>query len=1456
MGSTLNDDPLGRFLPAVGNWFRDALGAPTPAQAAAWPSIAGGSHTLIAAPTGSGKTLAGFLACLDDLWRRPGPSTGVGVLYISPLKALNEDVARNLEWPRQGIVRVAEGLGSPLREIRVAVRTGDTPAAERQRLVRKPPDVLITTPESLHLILTSRAREILRGVHHVLVDEIHALCGNKRGVFLSVLLERLEAIRPGGFVRVGMSATQRPLDEVARFLGGRQSRPGAGGRWTFSERPVTVIDAGVRKDLDLQVVAPATLLGPVPEKTVWPSIERQLSGWIGEHRSTIVFANNRRLVERLTARINDRPDDDAAEEPQAQAHHGSISLERRREVEDRLKRGELRAVVATASLELGIDMGAVDLVVQVESPGGVARGLQRIGRAGHGVGLSSKGRLVAKTAGDLLELAAVAKGMMLGQVEALRVPTDCLDILAQQVIACVAVDRWDAPALFDLFRGAYPYRNLPADAFERVLEMISGRFGLDGFRDLKPRVSWDRIHNRLEPLPGTAQLAIVGGGAIPDTGRYPLLLGENGARLGELDEEFVLERRVGETFVLGTATWRIESIDPQRVVVRRAEGQPAFLPFYRGESAGRTAEVGELVGTLCRELADRVDQPGVISWLESEYRLDTAAARQLRGHVARQKRVAGVVPDDRTVLVEAFRDPTGDMGLAVLTPFGNRLHLALKLALQGHLRERMGIDAACIHDDDAILIRLPGVEDPPLDLLGDLTPERAEEWIRRELPDSPLFGLRFRQNAGRALLMPRPDPGKRAPLWLQRLRAKDLLQVVRRVPDFPVVVETLRECLDDDLSLGRLRSFLSAIQDGSIRVVGRSGETPSPFTSEVIFKFTQKYLYEWDEPRRNDGPHPAGLGGDLIDRLQGPEDSARWMDAEAIAAVERRLRGHGLSPRTVAEMAEELRRLGDLDESEILPGMGPLLETLEAEGRAERIELAGVDRPGRWILAEEDALYRSAFDVEADRASIERVVLRYLETHALIGLPELLRRYPIDPATATDLLERWSESGRLVAIPDANGEGTRWADPANRRAVEQWAILQQRRSAVTLPPEAFADFQARWQKAHPATRLRGQEAVGAALESLEGFALAIHSWENAVLPARVEGFRSSWLDDEWADGSWRWREDGDLVAFATRDFGGAWPDSGRDPLDEDSARILEYLDRRDASFATDIAVETGISPSRVRQSLDALARLGLATNDRLDPLRAPENAPAEALAAAQAGRGRRIRLTGSGRGRNAKPEGRWTRIRPRQGGEGSYLSWIEALLGRYPVLCRETAELDPWAPPWRELLPYLDRAELRGEVRRGYFVEGLSGIQFASPEAAESLARYDRDRPADSAPWLLNSIDPANLYGSGAPFDIPLLDGGKARLVRSPGNSLAMIGGRPVLIIEAHGRRLTGLPSASDEELSTAIALISTLAGPSRRVIKVETYNGEPACRCAATPWLAAAGLVREPPAMTYYAGW
>ncbi len=1546
----MDADPLDLFLPPVRAWFRAVLGEPTPPQRLGWPGIVAGQSTLILAPTGSGKTLAAFLACLDWLWRQGPLAPGVRVLYVSPLKALNNDISRNLRLPLEGIVDTARQLGTPLPDLDVAVRTGDTSTAERQRQARRPPHILITTPESLHLLLTSRARETLRGVRFCIVDEIHALCTNKRGVFLALLLERLEALNvernsfrsangernefrsTPGLVRIGLSATQRPLAEVARFLGG--STLDSDGR--LVERPVTIVDAGLRKDLDLLVVNPVEQFGPLPERSIWPSIYRLLGDEIRQHRSTLVFANDRRSVERITSFLN-------VDQEIARAHHGSVDLARRQEIETALKDGRLPAVVATASLEMGIDMGAVDLVCQVASPGSVARALQRVGRAGHLVGQRSKGRLIPKTLPDLLEMAVLAREMAAGRVEESRVPTNCLDVLAQQVVALASLEPWSVPELFALVRRAYPYRDLSPQAFETTLEMISGRYrferitpqestqrgtlnhpnersessvsavaimgaeegsapassgGRNTLDALQGRVSWDRVHNRLLPLPGSQQMALVNGGTIPDTGQYAAYAGA--VRVGELDEEFVYERRIGDSFLLGTNAWRIDRIEADRVQVLPAEGAPAMVPFWRGEGGGRSFELGQAIGAFLRELTARLDDEDRLDWLRREFHLDQNAARNLCFHVTRQLLAAGCLPTDQTLLIEASRDQLGDWQVLLLSPLGHRLHLSLRLALEASLRRRLGYRPQCLHHDDGILVRLTDSAEPVLDLLAGLTPDNVEGLILEELADSALFALRFRQNAARALLLPRSQPGRRAPLWLQRLRGRDLLQVCRRHPDFPVVVETFRECLQDHLDLPRLRTLLQDIRSGRMGVTTRRAEVPSPFAAGLLFSFTAAFLYQQDRVEAEPGKADQ-LDRGLLEQLIAPERQAHLLDPRAVTQVERRLRNVGLPPRTATELAEWLRRLGDLAPSDLEGPMAVFLEELEADGRALRLNLPNVREPLRWVSAEEIEVYRLAFGLIAEPvernsfrsapAGRERnefrstgsavnpstqaqqagatILGRFLDTHALVGLVDILTRYPFEADWARRQLEAWSQTGRAVPVRRGEAGPLEWSAPDNLDRVQRGSLALLRREVTTCTPPQFVDFVLRWQYAHPAERRGGDSGVAEVLSRLEGLPLPRESWEANVLPLRVPGYQPRWLD--------AWVAGGGGVAVASGAnhlafYGRATvrqlarvepPDTPA--LDDVANNVLERLRSSGAAFVTDLAVDLRLTPGVVRTALGELLRRGLVTNDQFEVLRRGEEeplvAPTDTIAPGALARARLPSLRTLRRGAESRPDGRWSVLpwgHPTP--EEQVVFQAGLLLQRYGVAARELALLDPGLPPWRLLYEVLSRLELAGEVRRGYFVEGLSGAQFALPEVTERLNDVHLPSTATAPAVLLHSQDPANLYGSGAPFDIALLDGGTRPLLRRPGNWLVLRAGRPVLLAEQGGLRLTALTSASRDDLTAAAACLPALATvdgrgtANRHKLTVEEWNGEPVTTTVGREYLEAVGFVRDYQALTLYA--
>ncbi|MCI0682392.1 MAG: DEAD/DEAH box helicase [Gemmataceae bacterium] len=1486
-------NPLSLFLPQVAEWFGRALGEPTPVQREGWPCIVRGESTLLLAPTGSGKTLAAFLACLDALWRQPDPPRGVRILYVSPLKALNNDIHRNLQVPLAGIEQTAQTLGVALPHLEAAVRTGDTPAHERQRLLRKPPHILITTPESLHLLLTSRARDTLRHVTHCIVDEIHALCPNKRGVFLALLLERLQALNDKPIVRIGLSATQRPLEEVARYLGGLAIGPD--GR--YAPRPVTIVDAGLRKNLDLKVLSPVDQFGPLPERSVWPPIYRLLARAIESHRSTIVFANNRRSVERITAMVNEElgeaPCGELAEgELPVRAHHGSVSLEVRQQTEQALKEGRLRAVVATASLELGIDMGAVDLVCQVESPGSVARALQRVGRAGHLVGQESKGRLIPKTLPDLVNQAVLAAEMAAGRVEPLTVPRNCLDVLAQQIVAMVAMDEWRVEDLYRLLRQAYPYRDLTPQALESVLEMISGRFRFrpvahddagpsrgapaSTMTALQPRISWDRVHHRLQALPGSQKLALLNGGTIPDTGQYAVVTGQ-GVRLGEVDEEFVYERRVNDVFLLGTSAWRIERIDVDRVHVLPAQGTPAMVPFWRGEQTGRSYDLGLAQGAFLRMLAERLDDPTCPSWLERDYFLDPAAARGVIDFVRRQQRRIGAVPTERTFCIEASRDPLGDWQVLLLTSLGSRFHLTLRLALEGVLRQRLGYRPQCLHHDDGVLIRLTDSAEPVLDLFTGLTADNLMSFILEQLADSPLFALRFRQNAARALLMPRGTAQRRAPLWLQRLRGRDLLQVARQHPDFPIVVETFRECLQDHLDVPRVEQTLRDLASGAITVHSSRLETPSPFAATLLFAFTMENMYIYNVVDADSGQTRAQLDRQLLDQLIGHSGQGLPLDPRAIQQVERRLRDVGQLPRTTAEMAEWLRRLGDLGERDVQGPMRGFLDELLADGRAKEIVLSGVAQPRRWILTEDAPVYAQAFGAgegaAADRQlAAGRILQRFLETHALVSLPDILERYPFEPGWARRQLEDWASQGRLVVVQPAESEPLQWSAPANFEQLQRGTLSILRREVAACPAWQFADFVLRWQKLHPAARLHGSDGVTDVVTQLQAIPMPVELWEQTILPARVTDYQTRWLDELMSGGDWTWFGGGGedkgagAVAFVPRAALAQLAPSKAEEAAASSAadQVVQALQERGALFAADLAQLTGLTPAVVRTALWSVVRHGLVTNDLFDVARRGEQPLVDDmhLAARRRSRGG-TRLMQPARVRprlGGHPEGRWALV-PWQRPDLETQAYVAArlLLQRYGFACRELALLDERLPPWRILYEVLNRLELTGAVRRGYFVEGLSGAQFALPDAVRQLQELAVPSHAEAPFVLVHSLDPANLYGAAAPLELG--QEFPRPFVRRPGNWLVLRGGKPVLIVEQQGKRLSSMPEVARDDLAAAAACLpAILQNGQRRDLRhkltVEEWNGQPVTATEGKDMLEAAGFVRDYQAMSLYAVW
>jgi len=1444
---------LGQFSPRTRDWFQRAFEAPTPAQEQAWPAIASGEHVLLSAPTGSGKTLAAFLWGLDRLANQPAPDgeRRPRLVYVSPLKALSYDIERNLRAPLRGI-------GADLS---VAIRTGDTPQRERAAMLRHPPDVLITTPESLYLMLTSRAQENLTDVEAVIVDEIHAVASTKRGSHLALSLERLEALGDGALQRIGLSATQTPLEEVGRFLVG----PG---------RACRVLDAGQRKPLDLRIHVPvesmvepesgaelATVPGTgmeVAGRSIWPTIYPELLRLVGEHRSTIVFVNNRRGAERLALRLNELHaaglEEAGGPVPVAEiarAHHGSLAREEREVVEEQLKSGSLPCLVATSSLELGIDMGAVDLVLQVESPKSVARGLQRIGRAGHGVGEISKGRIFPKFRGDLLECTVVARRMREGLIEPTVVPRNPLDVLAQHVVAIaaaaeepVAVDE-----LYALVTRTHSFAELPRTQLEGVLDMLDGRYPSAEFGDLRPRIVWDRTVGTIRPRPGARQLAVVNAGTIPDRGLFAVTL-PDGRRVGELDEEMVYEARPGQTFLLGASTWRIEEIGRDRVIVTPAPGTPGAVPFWRGDSVGRPRALGEAIGAFARWAVDQTAE-----LLERDYDLDANAAANLLAFLREQQEATRVIPSDRTVVVERFRDEIGDWRLCVLSPHGGRVHAAWALALSARIREETGLESDAIWSDDGIIVHLPDADAPPGAELVLLDPDEVEDRVVAELGASALFGARFRENAGRALLIPRARPGQRTPLWQQRLKSQSLLEVAKRYGDFPVVLETYRECLRDVFDLPGLRALLEGLHRRELSLVEVETRSPSPYASSLLFDYVATYMYEGDTPNAERRAAALALDRDLLRELLGQDELRELIDPGALQAVEDDLQHR--SPRRRAatrdELADVLRRVGDLTESEVqgrvVEGLDGdrMLAELVAERRAIVLRIGG---ERRWAAADDAGLFRDAVGAVPPGGlpdaflsdvpdALGTLVARWARTHGPFTDGELRARYGVDVGAVLREAERTGTLVRGELRP--GGSAREWCDPEVLRRLRRASLAALRKEIEPADPRALARFYPSWQGVdrHRASGA-GPDRLREVLVPLQGLALAAEVWERDVLPRRVGAWSPSWLDSLCAAGEVVWvgagalgRSSGRVALYFREDAAllGPPPQRGGSVVPEgvNHAALRERLGAG-ACFFTDLLADLDLAPGELQEALWDLVWAGEATNDAWAPLRAPRLSLARGPAAA--GAGRAGRFGSRRRGAAAQVQGRWSLTERLFGSEvdpsARRRGLAELLLERHGIVTRETVLAEGLPGGFAAVYEELGALETLGRARRGYFVEGMGGAQFALPGAVERL-RAGGEPPEEAGPIVLAATDPAQPYGAALPWPRREGDDDRRRPARTAGAHVVLAGSEPVLYVERGGRGLSVLCSLDDPRVGPALgALAEHVRRGSIGRLAVERVDGEP----------------------------
>jgi len=1607
----MSADPLASFTPQVRDWFAHSFAAPTEAQSQAWPAIAGGEHVLVSAPTGSGKTLAAFLWGLDRLVANPLPEgeRRTRLVYVSPLKALSYDVEKNLRGPLMGIQGAAETGGAgpagadSRGNISVAIRTGDTPQKERQAMLRTPPDVLITTPESLYLMLTSRAREFLTGVEWAIVDEIHAVAQTKRGAHLALTLERLDHLARGGdpaapgIQRIGLSATQRPLEEVGRFLVG-------------SGRKCRVVDTGVRKPLDLKIQVPVddmrepgahdighpavetvgtaagggdligrgraaggaqpdrrsgehgteALLGDDPNaatrRSIWPAIYPELLELVRSHTSTIIFVNARRAAERLAVRLNELAGEDGAaaggaqpadpsadREPGsaragehrtdgiiARAHHGSLAREERLIVEDMLKSGSLPCLVATSSLELGIDMGAVDLVLQVESPKSVTAGLQRIGRAGHNVGDVSKGRIFPKFRADLLECAVVAKRMRAAEIETTVIPRNPLDVLAQQIVAMVSSppvdgeqaadteiggEEWHVPVLHDLVRRAHPYAELPRELLNQVLDMLDGRYPSEEFSELRPRIVWDRVADTIRARKGARQLAITNAGTIPDRGLYGVHL-PDGRRVGELDEEMVYEARPGQTFLLGASTWRIEEITRDRVIVTPAPGAPGAIPFWKGDGIGRPAELGRAIGEFSRWAVER--EPAEL--IDAGYDLDERAAANLVAYLREQQEATRVVPSDRTIVVERFRDEIGDWRLCVLSPFGGRVHSAWALALSARIRDEFGLESDAIWSDDGIIVHLPDADEPPSADLVLVEPDAIEDLVVGELSASALYGARFRENAARALLLPRAYPGKRTPLWQQRLKAQSLLEVAKRYGQFPIVLETYRECLRDVLDLPGLEALLRGLHTRELSLVEVETQRASPFASSLLFDYVATYMYEGDAPNAERRAAALSLDRDLLRELLGQEELRELIDADALAEVEADLQH--LSERTRAANSDALhdvlRGVGDLTTAEAQArclgavSAERMLLDLARERRAIEMRIGGEER---WIAAEDAGLYRDAFGavppgglpdafLEGVDDAFERIVRRYARTHGPFTTRELRDRYGAAPAGAdtadaarfgidpTPTLKALEQAGGLVRgeLRPAGSE-REWCDPEVLRRLRRASLASLRKEVEPAEQQALARFLPAWQgvDSSPASGA-GPDRLRELLVPLQGLALAPAVWEQDVLPRRTGAYSPAWLDQLCAGGEVVWVGAGPLgrstgkVALYFRDDArwlGPPPFKGDAPAGPVHDAIRARL-ASGAAFWTDLIADVRVpdppaqdtpppdearvsaevrprsalrpelapDPAELQEALWDLVWAGEVTNDAFAPLRAPR------LSLANARRETARRFARRRRPGAPQVQGRWSltaNLFADSPAHGPRLrAQAELLLERYGIVTRETVLAEGIPGGFSSLYSEFANLETLGTARRGYFVEGLGGAQFALPAAIERLRGLRTDEP--TGPLVLAATDPANPFGATLPW--PKRDDNR-RAARVAGAHVVTLDADPVLYVERSGKGLITLRDPFDKGAPATwlTEALQALADEVRRGrikrLALERFDGDPAVGSPFEPLLLEAGFTQGPRRLT-----
>ncbi|QGK69440.1 ATP-dependent helicase [Allosaccharopolyspora coralli] len=1539
-------DPVNRFGAATQEWFRGAFAAPTDAQAQAWDAIGADEHALVVAPTGSGKTLAAFLSALDRLAtqsKSSEPKRRCRVLYVSPLKALAVDVERNLRSPLAGIRQATSRAGDTPPDITVGMRTGDTPADQRRSFARTPPDILVTTPESLFLLLTSAARESLRGVETVIVDEVHAVAGTKRGAHLALSLERLDELLDSPAQRIGLSATVRPVDEVSAWL--------SGGRPVRTVQPPSAKQVEVRVEVPVEDLASlgtptgeieGSAAGAEQRTSIWPAVQGRVLELVREHRSTIVFTNSRRLAERLTSGLNELADEAQETEPDeavdskadqheraglgrfpaaavgqsgvtggaastvAKAHHGSMSKDQRTLVEEELKSGHLPCVVATSSLELGIDMGAVDLVVQVEAPPTVSSGMQRIGRAGHHVGAVSRGVVYPKFRGDLISCAVVSERMAAGLIEALAYPRNPLDVLAQQVVAMVAMDSWPVSRLATVVRRAAPFAGLPDSALQAVLDMLAGRYPSEEFGELRARIVWDRINDVLTTRPGAQRLAVTSGGTIPDRGLFTVVTPSGdetsrsgGVRVGELDEEMVYESRVGDTFLLGTSSWRVEDITHDRVVVVPAPGQPARMPFWKGDSPGRPLELGRAWGAFVRELVaagrsvadERLESVGLDAW----------ARGNLLSYVAEQRESTRHVPDDRTILVERFRDELGDWRMVVHSPFGAQVNAPWALAIGARLRERRGIDPHIASSDDGIVVRLAdAVDESGAEVLPTaeevlLAPEEVQQVVTAEVGGSALFAARFRECAARALLLPRRDPGRRSPLWQQRQRAAQLLAVASQYEQFPIVLEAMRECLQDVYDVPGLVELMTQVRSRTVRVVEVQTPTPSPFAKSLLFGYIGMFLYETDAPLAERRSAALSLDSTLLAELLGSEALRDLLDPDVVAEVEEQLqrRTPERKAKDVETAADVLRFLGDLDAEEAGErGIRPeWLDELRSQRRVIEVRIAGV---ARWIAIEDAGKVRDALGAalpvgvpetftEPVADPLAELLIRYARCHGPFPAEQAARRFGLGVAVVTSVLDRLAGTGRLVRgelrpLDAGGGQALEYCDAEVLRRLRRGSLSRLRAEVEPVEPSALGRFLPAWHGigARPRSAPTADDVL-AVVEQLAGVPIPASAWESLILPSRLPGYSPALLDELTSTGEVSWVGSGALAG------GDGWismvpteladlllPDppeadgSADSPLHRSVMSTLEggaQFFRQLVDRASTVLTEQGEhvpDDAAVTAALWDLVWAGVATNDTVAPLRALLSGGRAAHKARRGSpRGRYARLRGarpSMPSRTGPPTvaGRWsTAPQPAPDPTRRAHARTEAFLERHGVLTRGCLDTERVSGGFAAVYQVLRTMEDSGRCRRGYVVEGLGGAQFAVPGAIDRLRAHSRNtggepRDSDEQALVLAAADPAQPYGAALAWPSPVAEQ-RHRPGRKAGALVVLVDGALVLYVERGGKSLLSFTEDEPSLRRGAEALARAVHDGWLGALAVQRADGEGALGSRLAEILTDAGFRATP---------